>query len=197
MIPFELPLISIITWPVIACVSGADVDPSALLSPEYCAVITCTPTGSDVARNDTMPALTRIGPPTACPLSTIRTRAGRRCRSRPCHRRRERHRRSKLRFHRGRGQAGGGAERAAPRCPRPPPPPPQQTFPPPKHKNPQNPKIYGRVAPGPTPPPPHPYTIPAAITINPPNTTKFRPCDPGPTAIPGSQAGQQRAGLWL
>ena len=65
----EVPLICKATVPVINCVMGAEVDPSVVESPKYCAVIVCTPTGNDAARKDAIPALTLVGAPSVCPLS--------------------------------------------------------------------------------------------------------------------------------
>lgn len=56
-----------------ACKIAAEVELSVLLSPEYCAVIVCTPTGMDVARKVAIPALTRTGLPGVCPLSNSST----------------------------------------------------------------------------------------------------------------------------
>src|ERR1700756_2496723 len=72
-IPFDVPVICIATFPVITCVIGAEVDPSVLASPRYCAVITCTPTGKFVVRNDTIPAFTFAAFPNADPLSNTST----------------------------------------------------------------------------------------------------------------------------
>lgn len=69
VVPPDVPVICSATVPAINWVIGDDVDPSVFASPKYCAVTVFTPTGNVAARNDAIPAVTFVGPPSVCPLS--------------------------------------------------------------------------------------------------------------------------------
>ena len=69
----DVPIICIVTVPATNCMIGADVEGNVCASPKYWAVMLLTPTGSDVARKDAMPAETCVDAPSGWPLSRIWT----------------------------------------------------------------------------------------------------------------------------